>query len=151
MAELKINGDHFQQVLGEEVERVRGSIKTRLALLKGSPKKNPLLNLYNSGRLTKECILQEMPLLQDKKSQLPSGERQVYSEIISISIKRTAYEEAKEKHDEKARHHVESGHKGHQREEREKVMKQTDINQTDFLLDVFERFGKNEGGNQPKI
>ena len=30
-------------------------------------------------------------------------------------------------------------------------MKQTDINQTDFLLDVFERFGKNEGGNQPKI
>lgn len=111
MAELKINGDHFQQVLGEEVERVRGSIKTRLALLKGSPKKNPLLNLYNSGRLTKECILQEMPLLQDKKSQLPSGERQVYSEIISIAIKRTAYEEAKEKHDEKAKQYKETKEK----------------------------------------
>ena len=94
---LKINGGHFADILGEEVEKLKAALEKRLKELDGTPKKNPLLNLYRSGRLTKELILMEMPKLQNKTSLMPRSERDVYADLINTAVKRTIAEEAREK------------------------------------------------------
>ena len=90
---LNINGEHFAKVLDSEIKSIILRVEARRAEL-GKVKKNPLLNLIDSGRLTKEYVLTEMPKLQDKTSTLPSGERAVLRDIIGTAIRRTAIEQA---------------------------------------------------------
>ena len=80
---LNINGEHFAKVLDSEIKSLIGRVE-----------KARMLNLIDSGRLTKEYVLTEMPKLQDKTSTLPSGEREVLRDIIGTTIRRTAKEQA---------------------------------------------------------
>lgn len=105
---LNIDGEHFAKVLDSEIKAVIGRVEKARKALNGKAKRNPLLNLIDSGRLTKEYVLAEMKKLQDKTSTLPSGERAVLRDIIGTAVRRTAIEqaeaqlaEAKEKLDKK--------------------------------------------------
>lgn len=91
---LNINGEHFAKVLDSEIKSLIGRVEKARIALDGKAKRNPLLNLIDSGRLTKEYVLTEMPKLQDKTSTLPSGEREVLRDIIGTTIRRTAKEQA---------------------------------------------------------
>ena len=91
---LNINGEHFAKVLDSEIKSIIGRVEKARKALKGKAKRNPLLNLIDSGRLTKEYVLTEMPKLQDKTSTLPSGERAILRDIIGTAVRRTAIEQA---------------------------------------------------------
>jgi len=94
---LKINGDHFTKVLTKEIQELNIVLKIQLANIKGRARRSPLLNLYESGRLNIEFVLKEMPKLNNKTSDLPTGERTVLKGIIEKAIKQTVLEEEEEK------------------------------------------------------
>ena len=96
---LKINGEHFAEVLESEIKNLLLRVSAKRAEL-GKVKSNPLLKLIDSGRMTKEYVLTEMPKLQNKTSTLPSGERAVLRDIIGTAIHRTAIEQAKKEAEE---------------------------------------------------
>lgn len=90
---LNIDGEHFAKVLGQEIRSVISRVDKARKELNGKAKRNSLLNLIDSGRLTKEYVLKEMSKLQSKTSTLPSGERAVLSDIIGTAVRRTATEQ----------------------------------------------------------
>lgn len=96
---LKINGEHFAEVLESEINKLLARVSAKRAEL-GKVKSNPLLKLIDSGRMTKEYVLTEMPKLQNKTSTLPSGERAVLRDIIATAIRRTAIETAQKESEE---------------------------------------------------
>ena len=105
---MNIDGEHFAKVLDSEIKKLIERVEKARKALNGKAKRNPLLNLIDSGRLTKEFVLTEMPKIQSKTSTLPSGEREVLRDIIGTAIRRTANEqveaqlkEAQEKLDKK--------------------------------------------------
>lgn len=92
---LKIEGERFIENLDKVVDQFNKDMEQRIAKFKGQRLKSvPVLKMYREGRITRDLILAEMKKLQDKTSNLPSGERQVYSTLISDAIKKTATEAA---------------------------------------------------------
>ena len=85
---IKLEGEHFIEVLDRVVDKFNKDMELRIASFGGQRLKSvPVLKMYREGRITRDLILAEMKKLQDKTSTLPSGERQVYSTLISDAIK----------------------------------------------------------------
>ena len=92
---IKVEGEKFIENLDKVVDQFNKDMERRIASFKGQRLKSvPVLKMYREGRITRDLILAEMKKLQDKTSNLPSGERQVYSTLISDAIKKTAAEAA---------------------------------------------------------
>lgn len=90
---IKLEGEHFIEVLDRVVDKFNKDMELRIASFGGQRLKSvPVLRMYREGRITRDLILAEMKKLQDKTSTLPSGERQVYSTLISDAIKLAALE-----------------------------------------------------------
>ncbi len=90
---IKLEGEHFIEVLDRVVDKFNKDMELRIASFGGQRLKSvPVLKMYREGRITRDLILAEMKKLQDKTSTLPSGERQVYSTLISDAIKLAALE-----------------------------------------------------------
>lgn len=90
---IKLEGEHFIKVLDRVVDKFNKDMELRIASFGGQRLKSvPVLKMYREGRITRDLILAEMKKLQDKTSTLPSGERQVYSTLISDAIKLAALE-----------------------------------------------------------
>lgn len=90
---IKLEGEHFIEVLDRVVDKFNMDMEKRIKSFGGQRLKSvPVLKMYREGRITRDLILAEMKKLQDKTSTLPSGERQVYSTLISDAIKLAALE-----------------------------------------------------------
>lgn len=90
---IKLEGEQFIEVLDRVVDKFNKDMELRIASFGGQRLKSvPVLKMYREGRITRDLILAEMKKLQDKTSTLPSGERQVYSTLISDAIKLAALE-----------------------------------------------------------
>lgn len=90
---IKLEGEQFIEVLDRVVDKFNKDMELRIASFGGQRLKSvPVLRMYREGRINRDLILAEMKKLQDKTSTLPSGERQVYSTLISDAIKLAALE-----------------------------------------------------------
>ena len=89
---IELTREKFEAALEKELRTIKDSIDSKRLCLDGELKRNPLLNLYDEGKLKKEFIIQEMPRIQDKTSKLSSAKRRVLSGIISKAINRAAKE-----------------------------------------------------------
>ena len=92
---IKVEGEKFIENLDKVVDQFNKDMEARIKSFGGQRLKSvPVLKMYREGRITRDLILAEMKKLQDKTSNLPRGERDVYSTLISDAVKKTAEEAA---------------------------------------------------------
>ena len=78
------NNPDFIKALDDVIDKWKEKIKKagKVADLK----KSPIVNLYESGNLTREFILSEMPKLSAKTSTLPSGTRSCIAQLVEGAV-----------------------------------------------------------------
>lgn len=95
---LQLEASDFKKALGVVIDDAKGLVDDHRKDGKRL-KSNPLLNLIDTGMFTVDRVLQEMPALVAKTSELPSGQRKVMMQAIEMAMAKMLHTASKELED----------------------------------------------------